>query len=245
MKTLIEIYCFVITLFILLSLEDPIILTLYLLSTLIALVQKMGSCTHALALASTSPSPWKDPNVWSNLAFLMVGVIVLLTPPKTSKNSKNSKKNIPIACSLFLVFLGSTAFHIIENPFTLVLDRIGMCSVIAVLAVILFHIEKNSSAQPLEFIVWFGVSLLGVLSCNRGRGKVWIIYRVALLLYALYVAIHRKNVYIGIGLLLCFLGDSIAAIRGIEVWLLRFCGISGHAWKHLLMAIGVGLIAFA
>ena len=226
MKTLIEIYCFVITLFILLSLEDPIILTLYLLSTLIALVQKMGSCTHALALASTSPSPWKDPNVWSNLAFLMVGVIVLLTPPKTSKNSKNSKKNIPIACSLFLVFLGSTAFHIIENPFTLVLDRIGMCSVI-------------------EFIVWFGVSLLGVLSCNRGRGKVWIIYRVALLLYALYVAIHRKNVYIGIGLLLCFLGDSIAAIRGIEVWLLRFCGISGHAWKHLLMAIGVGLIAFA
>lgn len=236
MKTLIEIYCFVITLCMILSLQDPIILTIYLLSTFIALVQKMGSCTHALALASTSKSPWKDPNVWSNLAFLIVGVIVLLTP---------TKKSLPVACSLFLVFLGSTAFHIIENPLTLVLDRIGMCSVIAVIAVILFHVEQNSPIQPLEFILWFGVSLLGVLSCNRGRGKVWIIYRLSLVLYALYVAIHRKNLYIGIGLLLCFLGDSIAAIRGIEVWFLRVCGISGHAWKHLLMAIGVGLMAFA
>ena len=201
----------------------------------------MGICTHALALASTSKSPWKDPNVWSNLAFLVVGVIVLLTP----KKSKKSNKSLPVACSLFLVFLGSTAFHIIENPLTLVLDRIGMCSVIAVIAVILFHVEKKSPIQQLEFILWFGVSLLGVLSCNRGKGKVWIIYRLSLILYALYVAIHRKNLYIGIGLLLCFLGDSIAAIRGIEVWFLRVCGISGHAWKHLLMAIGVGLMAFA
>lgn len=241
MNTLIEIYCFVITLFILLSVQDPIILTIYLLSTCIALVQKIGTCTHALALASTSKSAWKDPNVWSNLAFLVVGMIVLLTP----KTAKKSNKSLPVACSLFLVFLGSTAFHIIENPLTLVLDRIGMCSVIAVIAVILFHVEKNSPIQQLEFILWFGVSLLGVLSCNRGKGKVWIIYRLSLILYALYVAIHRKNLYIGIGLLLCFLGDSIAAIRGIEVWFLRVCGISGHAWKHLLMAIGVGLMAFA
>jgi hypothetical protein len=215
-----------------------VILIIYCVCTCIALVQNFGTCTHTLALATVSKTPWKDPNIWSNFAFLFVGILVMIMRPNLQSTA--------VGCSLLLVFVGSLLFHIVETSTTLILDRIGMCSILSVIVVILFHIEQDSTEpKALEFIKWFCISLLGVVSCNRGIGKLWVMYRLAVIVFALYVAIHRKNIYIGVGLVCCVLGDLIACIKVVEIWFLRICGISGHAWKHVLIAIGIGLLAFA
>ena len=175
--------------------------------------------------------------MWSNVPLLVVG-IWLLTQPKAH--------NFTIGASLIMVFFGSLAFHVTESVAGLNLDRIAMCFAIGALRVTVAHVENGEARiDPLEYVVASLVPLLGVVSCNRGLGRLWITYRVALATLTFYVAIRRQNAWLAVAAAVAIGGDLLACIRPLEVWLLRMCGFSGHAFKHVLMALAFLFVSFA
>lgn len=243
-RVIIEVLCFCIVLAVILTQIGTwpdnvlvVILIIYAISTITVLCQTVGTCTNTLPLVSKSSNPWTDPNVLSNIALLVVGIALLTQPGIT---------NLTLGASLVIVFFGSSAFHVTETVPGLNLDRAGMAFTIGAIAVTTFHIEtKNPGIKPVEYVVSTLVALLGVLSCNLGKGRLWIMYRMALACFAIYVALHRRNWWLALSVGLAVGGDLLAIIRPVESWILHTCGFSGHACKHVFMALAILFLSFA
>ena len=235
---------------------------------------KTLKCSASLPLIQHTPKEsWcRDPDIWTNLGFLAVGVVSVYKGTKTkTKTSKcHSKPLLAMGVALIVLFMGSTWFHVESSrshrPTTsrrvelgLVADRLGMAASFAMAFGMVVHMvllkkkKKTNRSSPddvdfpweLTIIAWVVLSL-SVFRCNSPLGsQAWPALRISFILCILiwWCTTLEFDPWIGSVVGCSVLADSISHIfPTLDRAIFNKSGMTGHSWKHLLYAISILLL---
>jgi hypothetical protein len=177
-------------------------------------------------------------DVLSNILFLIVGLMGLAI--------QKNRSWLVFFISIVLVAPGSAYYHWAPNDFTLIWDRLPMSVGFMALYVILLseHVsEKLEKTLPIAVLMGLASVMVWVFTTDL-RFYFWIQFSSFLtipMILILYPSRYsHKSIYVYT--LIAYALAKIVEVKDALIFEQTHHVISGHSLKHILAAVGIGLL---
>lgn len=183
-------------------------------------------------------------DVLTNIFFLLAGFLGL--NQLLGKGRFKTKSWIVFFLSIVFVAPGSAYYHWAPNDYTLIWDRLPMSVGFMALYVVLLseHVSINVEKFLGPAVVTGLVSVLVWVMTTDLRFYFWIQFSSFLtipMILILYPSRFSHKYFYGLTLLAYGLA-KVTEVKDAKVFELTHYWISGHSLKHILAAVGIGLL---